>query len=234
VAGLPPDFILDPGPENSDANFQPQPDGSIKLVASPPIREIDLSQNAKPCPQKSLTATSVRLKSKKAYTAGKFCADIMPVQEAANGVVFAMYTANRNPGDDCRVEDWDELDLEWLAKDGSKGIVETNVWHDLGSKELGKPPMTNPNAEKYYEAPKGWGSYCIEWFEDGSVKFSVNGVEIPRGDKIKSIGKPWRPMYGYISIWGGDFPGWSGSVREMKKDAYGFVKNVTITGTSPT
>jgi hypothetical protein len=230
VAGLPPDFILDPGPENSDANFQPQPDGSIKLVASPPIRDINLGQNGKTCKDLTKTATSVRLKSKKAYTAGKFCADIMPVQEAANGVVFAMYTANRNPGDDCRSEHWDELDLEWLAKDGPTGTVETNVWHDMGKQD--DPNMTSHNAEKYTSAPKGWGSYCIEWFDDGSVKFSVNGTEIKRKG-TSSINKKWRPMYGYISIWGGDLPGWSGSVKEMKKDAYGFVKNVTITGTSP-
>ncbi len=92
--------------------------------------------------------------------------------------------------------------------------------------------MTNQNSEKHTLAvkPKEWGRYCIEWFNDGSVKFSLNGEELKR-TKTSSIGKPWRPMYGYFSIWGGDIPEWSGTVKDMKEDAFGFVKNITITGT---
>lgn len=191
----------------------------MKLVASPPKGKIKLG----PACDEITAAVSVRLKSKKAYAAGRFCADVKPVQTNADGIVFAMYTASRNPGDDCRVENWDELDLEWLAKDGT---LETNVWHNMGKEK--NSIMTNENHEKHTEGiPKEWARYCIEWTKDGSVKFEVDGKELKRS-KTSSIGKPWKPMYGYFSIWGGDIPSWSGSVVGMKEDAFGFIRNVTF------
>jgi hypothetical protein len=203
----------------------------MKLVAKLPVTDIDIGQNGKKCNANPIVM-SVRLKSKQAYKAGKFCADIKPAQNA-DGVVFAMYTASRNPGDDCRMENWDELDLEWLAGPSHKGELETNVWHNRGG-----PGMTSPNAVVHKGQPTTeWASYCIEWTngpndDKGSVKFYVNGKELPILQPEKSsIDVKWRPMYGYFSIWGAVIDGWSGSVRNLKEDAFGFVKNVTFTGT---
>jgi hypothetical protein len=77
-----------------------------------------------------------------------------------------------------------------------------------------------------------WARYCIEWTSNGSVTFSVDGKVLDRKDKTTSIGEAWLPMYGYFSIWGSahdDVKNWSGSVRGMTEDAFGFIRNVTFT-----
>ncbi len=208
-AKVPAGFLLDPGPENRDEKFQVQPDGSYKLILSPN-------------PEKKDMGLGCRLKSTEAFSAGKFCADIKAIQTIADGAVFAFYLASRNPGDDGRVADWDEVDFEFLAKADKQGVVQTNYFHKQGT---GSTNEAGDHGEYHPHQSADWSNYCIDW-SGSTASFSINGKEVSRTKKADISPETWMPMYGYVSIWGIDLPDWSGRISTLQSDVQAYIKNI--------